>query len=267
MSIKYGFIGAGNMGSALVKALSQTINPKDILIANKTAAKAEKLAQLTGAAAGSNEAVAANAKYIVLGVKPQMLMDLLDSLKPVLEKRDNRIILVTMAAGVKMEKITDRLGMDLPVIRIMPNTPVEIGQGVVLTCANDKVTGEELETFKNDFAKAGLIDEIDEKLIDAGSAVSGCGPAFIYMAIEAMADAGVKCGLRRDKALAYAAKTFAGSAELLMAKGEHPGALKDAVCSPGGSTIAGVAALEKDGMRSAFIDAVEASYKRTKELG
>lgn len=265
--MKYGFIGAGNMGSALVKALCQTIDPKEVLVANKTVSKAEALCELTGAMVSSNEEVAAKAKYIVLGVKPQMLMALLDSIKPALKARNDRFILVTMAAGVKMEKITNQLEIDAPVIRIMPNTPVEIGEGVVLTCANNKVTEDELEEFKKDFCRAGLIDSIDEGLIDAGSALSGCGPAFVYMAIEALADGAVKCGLRRDKALAYAASTLAGSAKLMLSKGEHPGALKDAVCSPGGSTIAGVAALEKDGMRAAFIDAVEASYKRTKELG
>lgn len=267
MSAKYGFIGVGNMGSALVKAVCKNVDPAEVLVANKTASKAEKLAEMTGCVASDNITIAKEAKYLVLGVKPQMLMDLLDTIGETISNRKDRVILVTMAAGVKMEKISSKFGGDIPVIRIMPNTPVEIGKGVVLTCANEFVTGEELETFKKDFAEAGLIDDIAESLIDAGSAISGCGPAFVYMAIEALADGAVKCGIRRDKALSYAANTLLGASSLLLEKGEHPGALKDAVCSPGGSTIAGVHALEKDGFRNALIDAVCASYERTKELG
>lgn len=266
MKTKYGFIGTGNMGSALVKAVCRQISPSEVIVNNRTAEKAQALAALTGCKVGSL-LTAAESKYIVLGVKPQMLMGLLEDLKDILCTRTDRYIIVSMAAGVDTDRIAGALGGGAPVIRIMPNTPVEIGKGVVLACRNDLVSDEEFEEFKSDFAQAGLVDDIDEKLMDAGSALSGCGPAFVYMAIEALADGAVQCGLKRDKAIAYAANTVMGASALLLERGEHPGALKDAVCSPGGSTIAGVHALERDGFRNALMDAVCASYDRTKGLG
>ena len=134
-------------------------------------------------------------------------------------------------------------------------------------CANANVTAQELADFEAMMENSGVVDRIDEKLIDAASAVSGCGPAYAYMFIEALADGGVKCGLPRAKAIRYAAQVLLGSAEMVLQSGKHPELLKDEVCSPGGSTIAGVAALEAHGFRSACIDAVDAAYEKTKKLG
>ena len=134
-------------------------------------------------------------------------------------------------------------------------------------CANANVTAQELADFEAMMEHSGVVDRIDEKLIDAASAVSGCGPAYAYMFIEALADGGVKCGLPRAKAIRYAAQMLLGSAEMVLQSGKHPELLKDEVCSPGGSTIAGVAALEEHGFRSACIDAVDAAYEKTKKLG
>ena len=159
------------------------------------------------------------------------------------------------------------LGADKKIIRIMPNTPSAVGQGLMLVSANDRVTAEELAAFKTMMAESGLLDDLPENLIDAASAVSGCGPAYAYMFVEALADGAVKCGVPRAKAMRYAAQMLLGSASLLLETGEHPGALKDAVCSPGGSTIQGVRLLEERAFRGAVTDAVLAAYEKTKELG
>ena len=176
-------------------------------------------------------------------------------------------IFVSMLAGTSLDRLAELLGGEKKIIRIMPNTPCAVGKGLTLVSANSRVTAEELADFKALMAKSGLLDDLPEHLIDAASAVSGCGPAYVYMFVEALADGAVKCGVPRAKAIRYAAQMLLGSAELVLESGEHPGALKDAVCSPGGSTIAGVAALEDRGFRGAAMAAVEAAYKRTKELG
>ena len=158
-------------------------------------------------------------------------------------------------------------GRPYPVIRIMPNTPCAVGSGVILYDANEQVTPEELEKFATAMSGAGLLDRLEERLIDAGSAVAGCGPAFACLFLEALADGGVACGLPRQKAVVYAAQMLKGTASLLLETGQHPGAMKDAVCSPGGSTIAGVRKLEENGFRGAAMDAVIAALERTAELG
>jgi pyrroline-5-carboxylate reductase len=149
----------------------------------------------------------------------------------------------------------------------MPNTPVSVGAGVVLCAASENVTAEEREAFAAALVGAGGVDEIPEKLMDAASALSGCGPAFVDLFLEALSDGAVACGLPRDKALRYAEQTVLGSAKLALESGEHPAVLKDKVCSPGGSTIAGVRALEKGAFRAAAMEAVIAAFGRTKELG
>ena len=156
--------------------------------------------------------------------------------------------------------------MSCPVIRIMPNTPAAIGQGVVQVCSLD-TRQEDVDVFLSMIAHAGLVDLIPEPLMDAASAVSGCGPAFAFLFLEALADGGVACGLPRDKALSYAAQMLSGSANLVLKSGQHPGALKDAVCSPGGTTIQGVRALEEHGFRAAAMDAVIAAYQKIRTLG
>jgi len=166
-----------------------------------------------------------------------------------------------------MTQIQTMAGGAYPVIRIMPNTPVAVGCGVIQYDATGNVSAQSVETFCAAMAHAGLVDHLPEHLIDAGSAVSGCGPAFADLFLEALADGGVACGLPRAKAQLYAAQMLQGAAKLALESGKHPGELKDAVCSPGGSTIAGVRALEEHGFRGACMQAVEAAFRRTKELG
>ena len=267
MNNTFGFIGTGNMGGALAKAAAKGMDPAAIFLANKTQAKAEALAAELGCNPVCAEEVAKQCGFIFLGVKPQMMADLLEELAPTLASRQDDFVLVSMAAGLTMADIRRMAGGNYPVIRIMPNTPVAVGSGMVLYDFTENVSGDALETFLSNMRFAGNMDHLPERLIDAGSAVAGCGPAFACMFLEALADGGVACGLPRDKAMTYAAQMLLGTARLVLESGQHPGQLKDAVCSPGGSTIMGVKALEDGGLRAAAFSAVEAAYRRTKELG
>ena len=255
------------MGGALIKAASKSIDKNDIYIYDRAAEKADALKAALGVVFCNEEKIVKESKYIFLGVKPQVLKTAIDEIKDTLKARKDRFIIVSMAAGVKISTISGFFGFELPVIRIMPNTPVSVGEGMILYDANDLVTDAEKKEFLEILKKAGKLDNLPENLIDAGCALSGCGPAFVDLFIEALSDAGVECGLPRDKALLYAAQTLLGASKLMIETGAHPAALKDAVCSPGGSTIAGVHALEENGFRAACMDAVCAAFERTKELG
>ena len=262
----FAFIGTGNMGGALATAARKAVPGENLLLSNRTPEKAAALAEKLGAAVTDNAGAAARADYLFLGVKPQMMAGVLKAIQATLRARRTPCVLVTMAAGLSMAAIREMAGVDFPIIRVMPNTPAAIGQGVLLYCS-DGADAAALETFKAAMAGAGMLDEIAEGLIDAGSTVAGCGPAFAAMFMEALADGGVACGLPRAKALAYAAQMLLGTAALALETGDHPGALKDAVCSPGGSTIQGVRALERGGFRSAAFEAVMAAYAKTLEMG
>ena len=262
----FSFIGTGNMGSALAKAAVKNVSPDKIFLSNRTAAKANALAAELGCVSGSVHDAAANGRYVFLGVKPQMMEGLLRDIAPVLAARQDRFVLVTMAAALTMERIAAMAGGDYPVIRIMPNTPCAVGAGVIMYTANSLVTEGELTEFTDGMAGAGLLDPLDEHLLSVGSGVAGCGPAFLAVFLEALADGGVACGLPRQKALLYAAKMAEGTAKLMLETGAHPGAIKDAVCSPGGCTIAGIRALERHAFRSAAMDAVIATVERDREM-
>lgn len=269
MSNRIGFIGCGNMGGALAAtaAKSELMTPEQICLANRTISKAEQLAErLGGAMVAANSDIAKYCHYIFLGVKPQMMREVLAEISPILKERRDRFVLVSMAAGLTMSTIQEMAGGNYPVIRLMPNTPSAVGSGMILYCST-KTLLEEKVFFLHMMKEAGRFDELAEDLIDAGSAVSGCGPAFAYQFIEALADGGVACGLPRAKAQEYAAQMLLGAADMVLKSGEHPGALKDAVCSPGGSTIQGVRALENGAFRGNVMEAVIAAYTKTKELG
>ena len=262
MDMKYGFIGCGNMGGAIAKALSNST--KEISVADRSG-KAKTLAAELGISYSDNASIAASCDRIFLGVKPHMMKDMLAPLKEVLIQR--KPLLITMAAGLEIKQIEEFVGTPLPVIRIMPNTPTAIGKGVIQYCCNDLVEEAILADWLGDMAPCGLLDALEERLIDAASALSGSGPAYMYVFLEALADGAVACGIPRAKAYEYAAMTMVGSAEMYLATKTHPGALKDAVCSPGGSTIAGLKALESQAFRVAAMDCVAATYNRNKELG
>jgi len=261
-----GFIGTGNMGGALARAAAKAVSGGQICLSNRTAAKAEALAQELGATATDNDSIAVACDYIFLGVKPQMMAALLDSLRLLLAARKTPCVLVSMAAGLTTDAIREMAGLDLPVIRIMPNVACAVGQGLTLYTCGSGVTPQQKQEFLQILAASGQLEELDEHLIDAGSAVAGCGGAFACLFLEALADGAVSCGLPRDKAMRYAQQMLLGTAALAQQTGTHPGAIKDSICSPGGTTIAGVLALERHGFRAAAAEAVIAAYRRTLEL-
>ena len=263
----FGFIGTGNMGGALAKAVAKAVAPEEVFLADSDAVKVHALANALQCRVLDAGEIAQTCDFIVLGVKPQMMTGLFAQIAPVLAARKTPFVMISMAAGVAIAEIRRMAGGQYPVIRIMPNMPVAVGSGVVMYDVTGNVTEAAENRFLEAMAGAGKIDRIPEKLMDAGSAVSGCGPAFVALFLEALADGGVACGLPRQKALEYAAGTLMGTAQMLLETGMHPGQLKDAVCSPGGTTIAGVRALEQGGFRSAAMEAVEAAYSRTLELG
>lgn len=263
--MKIGFIGCGNMGGALASAVASAAeNESDILLFDKDLSKAEQLAKKISATVSSGEDIAAECDLVFLGVKPNVLEKALEPLKGIFSKRSN-FALVSMAAGVKIEKLAELSETD-SIIRIMPNTPVSVGAGVVLYTVTEKA--ERFESgFLSALENAGVCIKMQEELIDAGCAVSGCGPAFVYLFIESLADGGVNCGLSRKDAMQLAANTVMGAAEMVLQKNEHPAKLKDDVCSPGGSTIAGVTALEKGAFRGTVQECVLKAFEKTKQLG
>ncbi len=264
--MKIGFIGTGNMGAALATAVSQSGMEARLFFADFFAVKAERLAEELKGEAADNLTLIQQCDLVFLGVKPQVLPELLQEIKEGVRARKGALTLVTMAAGIPIATVLNGIGETVPVIRIMPNTPVMVGEGVIAYCT-ENVSAETEEVFVKALSKGGLLQKVDEGKIDAASALHGCGPAFVYLFIEALADGAVACGLPRDTALSFAAKTVKGAAEMVLETGKHPGALKDAVTSPGGTTIEGVRVLEEQGFRGAAMDAVIAAYEKTLALG
>ena len=262
----FGFLGCGNMGGALVQAASDVISADRLAVCDADSSKTDVFVKSGKATAANAEQVANESSYIFLAVKPQGLSALFDQIRPILQARTDRFVLVSMAAGVSIAELEKLAGAAYPIIRMMPNTPVSLGEGMIVYTANAGVSEEEIGTFLNGLSHAGRFDRIPEHLIDAAGALSGCGPAFVYLFAEALADGAVECGLPRDKAMLCAAQTLLGSAKMLLESGKHPGQLKDAVCSPGGTTIAGVHALESGAFRANAMNAVLAAYEKTAKL-
>lgn len=263
MQYTLGFIGCGNMGGALAKAASKSLDGAQIALCDFDKAKVEKFVNEFDAVAATAQEIAQNARFVVLAVKPQMMESAIAEFAEILRARKD-VTVITMAAGLSITAIRGFIGADLPVIRIMPNTPAMLGLGMILY-ATEQVANTEEQAFLNAFSAAGAFDKIPEQDIDAGSVVSGCGPAFVYAFIQALADGGVACGVDKDKALLYAAQTAKGAAEMLLHFGDSQTLIKN-VCSPGGTTIEGVKTLESENLNGVVVDAVKASYKRTLEL-
>lgn len=261
----FGLIGTGNMGSALARALCRGVGPERLLLCNRTEEKARTLARELGCAVGDSQTLAGSCRYLLLGVKPQGMAALLAELRPILQS--SRPVLVSMAAGLTLEQLEALSGGGLPILRIMPNTPVAVGSGVILYCKNALLTEEEERVLVQALSPAGLLEPLEEGLMDAGSALCGCSPAFTDLYLEALADGAVACGIPRDKALRFAAAAVAGAARLALESGSHPGVLKDSVCSPGGSTIQGVRLLENRAFRGAVMDAVITAAGASGDLG
>lgn len=262
-----GFVGAGNMASALIRGLlASAAWPKESILASDVdESRLEHLAAETGVRTTTDNAlVAGQSDVVVIAVKPQVvdrvLAALADHLRP-------ETLVVSIAAGVSIEVLEGRLPSHARVVRTMPNTPAIAGAGATAIARGTHATSEDIATAKAIFSQVGRVVVLDETLLDAVTGLSGSGPAYIMLIIEALADGGVKMGLHRDTALLLAAQTVYGSAKLLLETGEHPGRLKDMVTSPGGTAIAGLHTLESGALRRTLIDAVESATLRARELG
>lgn len=266
MKYTFGFIGTGNMGGAIARAVSAKGGDIRILLANRTPEKAQALADGIGATVCDNETVARECDIIFLGVKPQMMEEMLSGIKDILQARKGEVTLVSMAAGLTCDKISLMAGGDMAVVRIMPNTPVAIGKGVILYCFN-KLAEERADIVADALEYGGLVDQVDESLIDIGTVVMGCAPAFAALFADSLAKGGEENGLNGEKAILYAAKMMEGTAALMQSSGKEPSQLIKEVCSPGGSTIKGVESLVENEFEKIVRNAVSASYKRTVELG
>ena len=264
MKDTFGFIGTGNMGGAVAKAVCRSVGGQKLLLCNRSPEKALALADELGCAVGDARQVVQECAFVFLGVKPQGMAALLAELQPLLQQ--HKPVLVSMAAGLTAARIEELAG-GLPVMRIMPNTPVGIGCGVIMYCKNALLSAEQEQQLVEALSPAGIVDPLEEHLMDAGSALCGCSPAFTDLYMEALADGAVACGIPRAKALKYAAAAVAGAAQLALESGTHPGALKDAVCSPGGSTIQGVRTLENHAFRGAVMEAVIMAAGASGDLG
>ena len=260
-----GIIGLGNMGS-VIATIAAKHESYPLLLANRTHEKAVNLAEELNATAVTNRQVFEQANVIFLGVKPNQIQELLEENKNILERRES-ILLISMAAGVTLEQLESMTDTRHRWIRMMPNTPLQVAEGVISFSLGKNVTTSYKEEFVRLLQSAGLLVELPEAQIDAATALAGCGPAFVYMFIEALAEAGVSMGLSREVAMQLATQTVKGSASMVGETKEHPAVLKEKVCSPGGSTIAGVISLEQTGFRSSVIEATRCAKQRTEELG
>lgn len=255
------------MATALAKGLLDRglALPSQVIASDPLPAATEQFQRVTGArVAADNLVVAEQADCLFLAVKPQQISDVLSSLAGRLTRRH---LVVSIAAGVPLSTIARVLGDGPRLVRVMPNTPCLIGQGASAYCLGSGATPEDGQLVGRLLEAVGLALEVNEKLLDAVTGLSGSGPAFVYVIIEALSDGGVRMGLPRDVALALAAQTVRGAAELVLSSAQHPAVLKDQVTSPGGTTIAGLQVLESAGVRGALMAAVEAATRRSTELG
>ena len=264
INYRFGFIGVGNMGGALAKAASRTT--KQIILCDHDAEKASALSGRIGCEFADSCTVVAESEYVFLGVKPQMMAEMLLEIRPTLEKHKD-VILVSMAAGLSIATIRKMAGGDYKVIRIMPNLAVEVGKGEILYTTSENVTKMEIGRFLNLMKHAGHLTGMEENQMDAGCAVSGCGPAFVYKFVRGLAQGGMEVGLDEETALALAIQTVRGSAKMLEGNSAPLDKMIENVCSPGGSTIEGVKTLDDAKMEESIRNAVKAAYERNLELG
>lgn len=256
-----GFIGTGNMGYAMLKGAISSISPENVGVTDRSFDKAESIAQETGVRHfESNADCVKNCKYVVFSIKPQVYENVVDEIRKYVD--DSKII-ISLAPNVSIEMLNGMFGKNVRVVRLMPNTPALVGEGMTGYCYDDALFNEEEKTFLADlFNSFGKAVKVSEKIMSAVVCASGSSPAYVFMFIEALADSVVKYGMSRDDAYTFVAQTVLGSAKMVLESGEHPGALKDRVCSPGGTTIRAVEKLEECGLRNALFKATEACYNK-----
>ncbi|MBO4399596.1 MAG: pyrroline-5-carboxylate reductase [Lachnospiraceae bacterium] len=262
---KIGFFGAGNMGLPILKAAVKLLGAKEVGFFEKSDARADYVTELTGAKRYADEAsLVADCEYVLFAVKPQIAPAVFEKVAPVITER-NRFI--SIMAGVTTDRIREAIGTKAPIVRLMPNTPAMVSEGMTCMC----LSGCEADSAEAKFVESlccsfGRVAMLPETLMSAATCANGSSPAYVYMFIEALADSVVKYGIPRDTAYILAAQTVLGSAKMVLESGEHPAKLKDNVCSPGGTTIAAVAALEEYGLRNAVMKATEACFDKSVEL-
>lgn len=263
---RFGFIGAGKMATALARGFiaAGLSSPERISTFDPYPAAAKEFAEACGGRIGSsNRVVADNSDVIILAVKPQQMPAVMTELNGHVAGK----LVVSVAAGVTLSTLAGGMGNGARYVRVMPNTPCLIGCGASAFAMGSSATTGDVELVMQLLSAVGKAYKLDEKMLDAVTGLSGSGPAFVYLVIEALADGGVRMGLPRDVAAGLAAQTVMGAATMVLKTGQHPASLKDQVASPGGTTIAGLQALEAGAVRGDFMAAVEAAARRSTELG
>ncbi|AAU17548.1 pyrroline-5-carboxylate reductase [Bacillus cereus] len=266
MDKQIGFIGCGNMGMAIVGGMlnKKIVSSNKIMCSDLNTTNLENASEKYGISITTdNKKVAKNADILILSIKPDLYTAVINEIKEVIK---NDAIIVTIAAGKSIESTENAFNQKLKVVRVMPNTPALVGEGMSALCPNEMVTEKDLEEVLNIFNSFGQSEIVSEKLMDVVTSVSGSSPAYVYMIIEAMADAAVLDGMPRNQAYKFAAQAVLGSAKMVLETGIHPGELKDMVCSPGGTTIEAVATLEEKGLRTAIISAMQRCTQKSVEL-
>ncbi len=267
--MKIGFIGLGNMAKAMIGGMLERgiASKEEIIGADKLPAAAEAAKEQFGISASSaedaNGEIAKNADVLILAVKPQFLAEAVAEFKDFV-KEDTLVI--SIAAGQTIARIESLFGKKIKLVRVMPNTPALVLEGCSGVCRNSEISDEEMQLCMKLIGSFGKASEVPEKLMDAVTGLSGSGPAFVFMFIEAMADGAVAAGMPRTQAYTFAAQTVLGSAKLVLETGKHPGELKDMVCSPAGTTIEGVRILEQKGLRSSVMEAVLGAAEKSRNL-
>lgn len=256
---KIGFIGMGNMGYAMLKGALGIFDKEELLFTDVNISRVKNVSEITGVNyVERNEELADNVKFIVLAVKPQFYSQVLKDIENIVNKDK---VVISIAPGISIDSLKESLGFDTRIVRAMPNTPALLGEGMTGLCYDATLfDDEEKDVIGKLFSSFGKYKLVEERLMSAVTCVSGSSPAYVYMFIEALADGAVKHGMPRDAAYEMAAQTVLGAAKMVLETNDHPGKLKDQVCSPGGTTIAGVAALEEYGFRNSIIKAVDACY-------
>lgn len=263
--MKIGFIGMGNMGYAMLKGILQVFPADSLIFTDVNRDRCAKVSEETGVEFAESNAECANkAKYLILAVKPQYYPQVLKNIENVVCEEH---VIISIAPGITMDSLKSSLGFDMRIVRAMPNTPALLGCGMTGICYEDKQFGfDEKDVIDKIFSSFGRYKKVEERQMSAVTCVSGSSPAYVYMFIEALADGAVKYGIPRDTAYEMAAQAVMGSAKMVLETKEHPAKLKDNVCSPGGTTIAGVAALEEFGFRNSIIKATDECYKKAEGL-
>ncbi|TCO74826.1 pyrroline-5-carboxylate reductase [Marinisporobacter balticus] len=261
-----GFIGAGNMGQAMVGGIvkSKLLQPQQVMMADRSEERLKVVSKEYGIKVNTdNKEVAKNADVLILSVKPNIYAPVIEEIKDIV-KED--VIIITIAAGKDISGTEKGFGRKLKVVRAMPNTPALVGEGMTSISPNEKLSNEEIDEVVKILKSFGKVEIVNEKLMNAVTSVSGSSPAYVFMFIEAMADGAVLDGIPRDQAYRMAAQAVLGSAKMVLDTGMHPGALKDMVCSPSGTTIEAVTTLEKTGFRAAVISAMKSCTNKSIEM-